>query len=89
MLKQEVIDAVKEGKFHIWAISTIEEGIDILMGKEAGTQQADGPYPVGTFFRRVDERLVELGEIVRKFGKEPEEGSGGTHGRERSNGLDS
>src|SRR5512139_1739196 len=37
MLKQEVIDAVKEGKFHIWAISTIEEGIDILMGKEAGT----------------------------------------------------
>jgi len=89
MLKQEVIDAVKEGKFHIWAISAIEEGIEILTGQEAGTQQADGTYPEGTFFRRVDDRLVELGEIVRKFGKESEDASGGPHGRERSNGLDS
>jgi len=89
MLKQDVIDAVKEGKFHIWAISTIEEGIEILTGMEAGTLQPDGTYPEGTLSRMVDDRLVELGEIVRKFGKESEEGSRDTHGRERSNGLDS
>ena len=89
MLKQDVIDAVKEGKFHIWAISTIEEGVEILTGMEAGTLQPDGTYPEGTLSRRVDDRLVELGEIVRKFGKESEEGSRETHGRERSNGLDS
>ncbi len=89
MLKQEVIDAVKEGKFHIWAISTIEEGIEILMGMEAGTLQPDGTYPEGTLSRRVDDRLVEIGEIVRKFGKESEEGLRETHGGERSNGLDS
>jgi predicted ATP-dependent protease len=89
MLKQDVIDAVKEGKFHIWAISTIEEGIEILTGMEAGTLQPDGTYPEGTLSRRVDDRLVELGEIVRKFGKESEEGSREPHGRERSNGLDS
>ncbi|NTV56222.1 MAG: AAA family ATPase, partial [Deltaproteobacteria bacterium] len=89
MLKQDVIDAVKEGKFHIWAISTIEEGVEILTGMEAGTLQHDGTYPEGTLSRRVDDRLVELGEIVRKFGKESEEGSRETHGRERSNGLDS
>jgi len=89
MLKQEVIDTVKEGKFHIWAISTIEEGIEILTGMEAGTLQPDGTYPEGTLSRRVDERLVELAEIVRKFGKESEEGSRESHGRERSNGLDS
>ena len=89
MLKQDVIDAVKEGKFHIWAISTIEEGVEILTGMEAGTLQPDGTYPKGTLSRRVDDRLVELGEIVRKFGKESEEGSRETHGRERSNGLDS
>jgi predicted ATP-dependent protease len=88
MLKQEVIDAVKAGQFHIWSISTIEEGIEILTGMEAGTLQADGTYPDGTVFRKVDDRLVELVEIVRKFGKETEEGSRETHGREQSNGLD-
>ncbi len=86
MLKQEVIDAVKEGKFHIWSISTIEEGIEILTGMEAGMLQADGKYPEGTLFRKVDDRLVELGEIVRKFGKESEEGERGTHVREQPNG---
>jgi predicted ATP-dependent protease len=85
MLKQEVIDAVKEGKFHIWAISTIEEGIGILTGMEAGTLQPDGTYPEGTLFKRVDDRLTELGEIVRKFGKESEEGSRDAHGSEKSN----
>jgi predicted ATP-dependent protease len=89
MLKQEVMDAVKEDKFHIWAISTIEEGIEILTGMEAGTVRSDGTYPDGTAFRRVDERLVEFGEIVRKFGGEREEELRETHGRERSNGLDS
>jgi hypothetical protein len=87
MLKQEVVDAVKADQFHIWSISTIEEGIEILTGMEAGTLQADGTYPNGTLFRKVDDRLVELGEIVRKFGKETEEGSRETHGREQSNGL--
>ena len=89
MLKQDVIDAVKEGKFHVWAISTIEEGIGILTGMEAGALQADGTYTEGTLFRRVDDRLAELGEIVRKFGKESEEGSRKAHGSERSNGLNS
>ncbi|HEX9909307.1 MAG TPA: AAA family ATPase, partial [Desulfatiglandales bacterium] len=88
MLKQEVIDAVKGNQFHIWAISTVEEGIEILTGMEAGTLQPDGTYPEGTLFRKVDDRLVELVEIVRKFGKETEEGSRETHVREQSNGLD-
>jgi predicted ATP-dependent protease len=89
MLKQDVLDAVKEGKFHIWPISTIEEGIGILTGMEAGALQADGTYPEGTLFRRVDERLLELGEIVRRFGKATEERSRDAHGSEESNGLDS
>jgi len=89
MLKQEVMDAVRDGKFHIWAISTIEEGIEILTGMEAGTLQADGTYPEGTLFRKVDDRLAELVAIVRKFGRETEGSSRGTHGREQSNGLDS
>jgi lon-related putative ATP-dependent protease len=72
MLKQEVIDSVKAGQFHVWPISTIEEGIEILTGMEAGTPQPDGTYPEGTLFRRVDERFLEIAEIVKKFAKEEE-----------------
>jgi lon-related putative ATP-dependent protease len=60
MLKQEVIDAVKEGMFHIWPVSTIEQGIQILTGMEAGQRQPDGSYPEGTLFRKVDERLRQI-----------------------------
>ena len=70
MLKKEVLEAVEEGKFHIWPISRIEEGIEILSGIPAGELQEDGTYPEGTFFRKVDDRLTELSEIVRKYGKE-------------------
>lgn len=74
MLRQEVIDSVKEGRFHIWPITTIEEGIEILTGMEAGTLQADGTYPEGTLFRKVDDRVLEMAEIVKKFSKGDEEG---------------
>lgn len=70
MLKQEVIDAVKEGNFHIWPVSTVEEGIEILTGMEAGVRQPDGTYPEGTIFRKVDERLRQITEIVKAFGKD-------------------
>ncbi len=80
MLKQEVLDAVEKGLFHIWPISRIEEGIEILTGMPAGELQEDGTYPEGTFFRKVDERLVELSEIVRKYGKDENEKSDSGNG---------
>jgi len=70
MLKHEVIDAVKEGMFHIWPVSTIEQGIEILTGMEAGERQPDGTYPEGTIFRKVDERLRQITEIMKEFGKD-------------------
>ncbi len=73
MLKEDVIDAVKAGKFHIWPVSMIEEGIEILTGMEAGQLQTDGTYPKGTLFRKVDERLREISQIVKEFGKGREE----------------
>ncbi|MFH1350880.1 MAG: ATP-binding protein [Pseudomonadota bacterium] len=72
MLKKEVIDSVRDGQFHIWPISTVEEGIEILTGTEAGSLQSDGTYPEGTLFRKVDERFREILEIVKKFAKEEE-----------------
>jgi lon-related putative ATP-dependent protease len=76
MLDQEVVDAVAQGKFHIWPVATVEEGLKILTGADAGVVQADGTYPEGTIYRRVDDRLKEISEIVRKFGKESEDGAG-------------
>jgi lon-related putative ATP-dependent protease len=84
MLKQEVVDSVKEGRFHIWPISTVEEGVEILTGMGAGVLQPDASYPEGTFFRKVDERLTELAEIVRRFGEKEDEAGKGKTGKEES-----
>lgn len=77
MLRQEVIESVRQGLFHIWPISTVEEGMEILTGMEAGEAREDGTYPEGTLLRKVDDRLRELAEIARKYGREDEEGKAG------------
>ncbi len=74
MLDQEVVDAVAEGKFHIWPVTTIEEGIEILTGVEAGELQPDGTYPEGTVFRKVDDRLKEIMAIIKEYGQPAENG---------------
>ena len=74
MLDQEVVDAVAEGKFNIWPVKSVDEGLKFLTGMDAGLRQEDGTYPEGTLYRKVDDRLREISEIVRKFGKEMENG---------------
>lgn len=73
MLREDVIGAVEEGQFHIYPVSTIDEGIEVLTGVEAGEQQPDGTFPEGTVNRAVQERLRELAEKVKEFGKSDEE----------------
>jgi len=72
MLREDVVEAVKEGKFHIYPVETIDEGIAILTGKEAGERQEDGSYPEGTINYRVDKQLEGLATKLRGFGKEEE-----------------
>jgi predicted ATP-dependent protease len=67
MLKQEVLDAVKDGKFHVYPVSTIEEGVEVLTGKPAGEQLPDGGYEEDTIYGLVDKRLREMAETVRRF----------------------
>jgi predicted ATP-dependent protease len=67
MLKDEVVAAVRDGQFHIWAVSTVDEGIEILTGVPAGSRQEDGAWPEGTVNFRVDKRLREMAEALRKF----------------------
>jgi len=56
-LSDEIIGAVKEGKFHIYAVNTIDEGIEILTGVPAGKKNKQGEFPAGTINYLVQEKL--------------------------------
>ncbi len=60
MLRQEVVDAIRRGQFHVWGVSTVEQGIELLTGLPAGRLRKDGTYPEGTLFRRVTDTLESL-----------------------------
>jgi len=60
MLKQEVVDAVRAGKFRIYAVDTVDEGIEILTGVPAREPDPSGKFPEGSVNRRVQMRLIEL-----------------------------
>ncbi len=61
---------MKEGKFHVWAVKTIDEGISILTGVPAGDRASDGSYPEGTVHYLVDRKLREMAEKAKEFGAE-------------------
>ncbi|MEA3407647.1 MAG: AAA family ATPase [Chloroflexota bacterium] len=73
MLRQDVRDAVEAGNFHIYAVETVDEGIEILTGVPAGEPDEEGNYPEGTVNYRVKQRLAELAEKRSEFSKEGEE----------------
>ncbi|GMU95708.1 Lon protease family protein [Ignavibacterium album] len=66
MLKEEVIEAVRKGIFHLYPISRVEEGIEILTGVKAGKKTAKG-YEVGSVFYLVEKRIKELYEKSRQI----------------------
>ena len=73
MLHEDVITAVAEGKFNIWPITTVDEGIEILTGTPAGEMDADGRYPENSIHALVQNRLRQLAEDLKNFGNEEEE----------------
>lgn len=66
MLREDVVEAVREGRFHIWAIETVDEGMMLLTGVPAGERGPDGRFPEGTVNALVDRRLREFAERVRE-----------------------
>ena len=77
MLRKDVIDAVKKNKFKIYAVKTIDQGIEILTGKKAGELKADGTYSRGSINALVDDRLKKLAEGLKKFGGDEDKKKGG------------
>ena len=74
MLKKEVIEAVEKGLFQVYAISEIEEGLEILAGKKAGKSKKDGSYPQNSLNARIETRLRQMNSILREAGTKAEEG---------------
>jgi len=69
MLRQDVIDACKAGRFAVYPIADINAGIALLTGIAAGEREPGGDYPLGSINRRVEERLRSFASIRRSFGR--------------------
>jgi lon-related putative ATP-dependent protease len=67
MLRHDVVDACAQGKFHVYPVRTVDEGIELLTGLPAGERDANGLFPDGTINQRVEVRLLILAEQARVF----------------------
>ncbi|WP_439859718.1 Lon protease family protein [Pseudomonas sp. MBLB4136] len=63
MLDERVLQAVRAGRFHIYAVRQVDEALSLLVGEDAGTPNAEGQFPAGSVNARVVERLREIAEI--------------------------
>jgi predicted ATP-dependent protease len=88
MLREDVVQSVREGKFQVYSVDSVDEAMELLTGVSSGERRADGTFPEGTINARVDARLREMGEAMRKFGRPPappaKDGEKGEEGPDRS-----
>jgi lon-related putative ATP-dependent protease len=73
MLKKEVVDAVREGKFHVWAVGHVDEALEVLTGLPAGKRQPDGSWEPDSVNFKVDQKLRQMMELARELMKGDEE----------------
>lgn len=76
MLRQDVVDAVERGDFHVHAVKTVDQAIELLTSIPAGERDAQGEFPADTVNHRVEARLIELAEKQRDFSEGAGEESG-------------
>ena len=81
MLNDEVVQAVQAGKFHIWSVTDVDEGIEILTGVPAGKLGENGSYPEGSVNFLVDQRLNAMVESMRRFSLPQEKEGARNEGR--------
>jgi predicted ATP-dependent protease len=67
MLREDILEAVGAGKFHIWPVAKVEQGIEILTGVEAGKKNGDGKFDAGTVLALMDERLHSMAKTLKEF----------------------
>jgi len=74
MLRNDVVEAVKKGKFHIYPVKSIDEGVEILTEVKAGERKKDETFEDGTVNYLVDEELQRLAKSWKTFAAPPEKG---------------
>lgn len=67
MLRSDVVDAVKEGKFHIYTIENVDDALELLTGLPAGVRNEEGKFPVGSINARVEAGLLDFARNARDF----------------------
>jgi lon-related putative ATP-dependent protease len=72
MLCRDVVDASADGKFAIYPVTSIDEGITVLTGLPAGERGSDGAYPTGSVNRLIEDRLRSFANIRKSFGQQRE-----------------
>ncbi len=68
MLRDDVVEAVAAGQFHVWPVRTVDDGIALLTGIEAGERDETGAYPPDSVNGRVDRKLHDLADKLQRFG---------------------
>jgi predicted ATP-dependent protease len=66
VLRDDVAEAVSAGRFHLYAVQTVSQGIEILTGVPAGTRDESGRFPASSVFGRVERRMIEIAERLRE-----------------------
>lgn len=67
MLRPDVVETVREGGFHVWAVDTVDEALEVLTGMPAGSRGPDGVYPEGTVNRLADDKLRRYSERLAEL----------------------
>jgi len=67
MLREDVLEAVTAGKFHVWPVGKVEQGIELLTGMAAGKKNGDGKFEPGTVLALIDERLQAMARTLKEF----------------------
>jgi len=75
MLREDVVEACRSGKFAIHPVATISQGLETLTGIKAGERDDKGEFPLGTINRAVEDRLREFAERGKRFSQKGGEGS--------------
>jgi len=70
MLRKDIVQSASDGKFHIYPVGTIDRGMTILTGIEAGEKDKEGNYPPGMVNFLVDEKLKSIAKGLKDFGVE-------------------
>ena len=73
MLRKDVVSAVREGRFHVFAVEDIDQALTVLTGIEAGGRDVDGQFPTGSVNLKVEQQLIRFATLRKRFGEKAEE----------------